>query len=410
MRFKSKFTRILAIWVVFSLCLQFGVYALVNQRITRGIAAPPPITKILEADIPDVDLENIQISYAKDYLTYQTHGVFKVYNLTQQKVVFTKSAPAGSDQNMGVIDYYWLPDRNTLIYFYAKKNPNPYSMVLVQPAKTITAPVSEDAPEAQGTIPTPTPAEPTYERRENNPQITELNTLQFPESDDADAEPEDRYNIDVDAFPAGGKIQHIVASTFTNLVYLLIKTSGGALQLMEIDVMKDTRWLHQSGESINNIAASDLYGTLYIESKSGNAKQIFALSGNQRQKVVADNNKTILGDRDGKLYLGTVEDKRLTAIEVGLDKTDIKQSIGLTSFWQGSIPFEDRRVLIGVSGEVIIYDDEQAHVITETGDQEIMLNGNGQRAVISSDGVELLQLSEQDGYTRIKLKPFAAYN
>ncbi|MDR3288599.1 MAG: hypothetical protein LBT22_04140 [Peptococcaceae bacterium] len=399
---KLKILRTVAMWIALSLALQLGMYAFLNHKINAMMDPKQQIvTKTIEADIPDANLENVQISYEKDYLAYTVDGVFKVYNLTQKKVVFTKEAADGSTDDMGILDYYWLPDRDTLIYFYAKKNPNPYTMVVVQPAKAPVVDTEDPNAEDRGT---PPPAEPVYEKRANNPQITELNTLQLPESSDENAEPEDRYNITIDDFPAGGQIQKIVASTFTNLIYLTVKTSVGGLQLLEIDVMKTTRYLHKSGETITNMAASDLYGTLYIESKTGNTKQIFALSGLERQVVSTDVKDYILGDRAGKIYVGRVENDYLIKIEIGNDRTEIKQTVGLSPLWQGRIPFKDQRIILGSLGEVIIYNDDRAYVITGGEEKEIPLTG--ERAIISGDGAELIQIIAENENTKLKLEPF----
>ncbi|MEM5816860.1 MAG: hypothetical protein AAGU16_03205, partial [Desulfitobacterium hafniense] len=126
--------RTITSWIMVSLMLQFAFYYFLNYKV-EGIMAPvnaqPIVVKSLETEIPGTNLENLQLSYGKDYLAYQENGVLKVYNLQQEKVVFEKSPQGESEYDMGPIYYQWLPDRDTLVYFYARRNPNPTTTVVV---------------------------------------------------------------------------------------------------------------------------------------------------------------------------------------------------------------------------------------------------------------------------------------
>jgi len=117
----KKKMRIIFVWVLVSLILQFGGYSLLNNQVQKVMApvVNEPIAIQLKATIPGSDLKNIQISYAKDYLAYLENGTLKVFNLTKGKVVFEKKSPSATDKTLGVLTYQWLPDRNTLLYFYA---------------------------------------------------------------------------------------------------------------------------------------------------------------------------------------------------------------------------------------------------------------------------------------------------
>ena len=62
--------RIILVWTLVSLFLQGGAYFLLNNKV-QGVMTPienKPITLKLDATIPGLNLENIHISYAKDYL------------------------------------------------------------------------------------------------------------------------------------------------------------------------------------------------------------------------------------------------------------------------------------------------------------------------------------------------------
>lgn len=452
--------RTLMSWLLVSLMLQFTFYYFLNNQIEKVMAPTvnePIVVKNLEADIPGTNLEGIQISYAKDYLAYKENGVLKVFNLKQKKVVFEKKPLAGSDKNMGVLYYQWLPDRDTLVYFFARKNPNPYTDVVVpvtpdstqksttqgtsaqsasntktptttkqttpgssavktQSFQTMTAATSVPAttttknqepekvedPNQAKTEPETSKPQTKIERRYNNPQITELFTLELPQSDEDGAEPDDRLNRSIDSFPAGGEITQMVVSTFTNLMYLNIK-SGANFQLMEIDIMKNVRTLNRSGEVITRMAASDKFGTLYVKSKSGKTEQILGLQGWEREIISNDANDVILGDRSGTLYIGKVQDNSLINIRSASDTKDEK-NLDVKTFWEGSIPYKNPKgVIIGAKNEIIIYDDKSAYIIENGKEKTISLSG--EENIISSDGVELIQIQRIGMSTNIKLQP-----
>lgn len=411
-----------------SLILQFSFYYVLNQQVEKVMApteTKPIVVQNLEAEIPGTNLENLKISYAKDYLAYQENGVLKVFNLVQKKVVFEKKPQAGSEKNMGVLYFQWLPDRDTLVYFYSRKNPNPVTEVVV-PVTPVTPP--KTVPESATANPTGTktnepdlvedpnqpPTKPAtqipetkkpetkIEKRYNNPQITELFTLELLPGDEEGTEPDDRYNRSIDSFPAGGKINQMVVSTFTNLMYLTIQ-NGTNLQLMEIDIMKNVRTLNQSGEVITQMVASDKFGTLYVKSKIGKTEQILALQGWQREIISKDADDVILGDHAGTLYLGKVQANQLVNVRRASDTSDEK---GLTfeTIWEGSIPFNDPEgVIIGANNEVITYDNKTAYIIENGKEQKINLSG--EENFISQDGVQLVELSRIGMSTKVNLQP-----
>lgn len=418
----KKKLRVIVVWIVVSLLLQFGAYAYFDKQVAKVIGpindTDAPITKQLEATIPGSGFENIQVSYAKEYLAYIEDNTLKVFNLKKEKIVFEKELPANSDNSMGVLSYQWLPDRDTLLYFYAKKNPNPvtYVQVPITPPKTNTTDTktdsktdtkTEDPNEKTNTTPKVETKEPPVQKtrteaRYNNPQITELYTLELPDSDE-DTAPDDRFNQTIDAFPAGGKIEEMVFSTSTNLIYLTIK-NGSSEKLMEIDVMKNVRTLNRSGETINGMAASDRYGTLFINSKIGSTQQIVSLGVGDRHVISKNADDRILGVRGGKIYVGEVKDNQLVKIKTTEDLSEIKNNPGFETEWEGSIPFADNAAtLIGSKGQVIINSQKTAYIITAGKMEKISLQGD--ENFISDDGAELIQLEKTGTSTLVKLKP-----
>jgi len=416
----KKKLRIILVWTLVSLLLQYGAYSFLNNEVQKVMAPPvnsEPITLQLKATIPGTDLNNIQISYAKDYLAYSENGTLKIFNLTNKKVVFEKKSPSENDKTLGVLTYQWLPDRNTLLYFYVKKNPNPITYVTVYPPKpaqqapiqppTPVEPKTEDpnqkiVKEVPKVVPKEVPVEPRIEKRYGNPQITDLYSLELPNSDENTA-PDDRFNRTIDEFPAGGKIGDLVVSTSTNLIYLTVKNEATE-QLMEINVMKNVRTLSKSGESIDNMAASDRYGTLYIDSKVRTTHQVIALEGTKRQIISKNINDRILGIRAGKIYIGEIENNKLVKIKTTTDLVEVTNNPSLKIEWEGSIPFDNNvRTLIGAKGQMIVYNHQTAYIVTAGHLAEVKLHGD--ENYVSVDGAELIQLTKEGTTTLVELQP-----
>lgn len=410
----KKKLRIILVWTLVSLLLQFGAYSLLNNQVAKVLGPVAetngPITEQLKATIPGSDFENIQISYAKDYLAYTEKGTFKIFNLKKEKIVFEKKNPA-NDNTMGVLNYQWLPDRNTLVYFYAKKNPNPVTYVTV-PVESPTTPPKvppvtpnpEDPnqkTDKQEIEPKKLPVQTKTVAKYGNPQITELYTLELPNSDE-DIAPDDRFNQTINEFPAGGKLEELVVSTSTNLIYLTVK-NGSTELLLEIDVMKNVRTLNRTGETIDGMAASDRYGTLFINSKVGGTKQVVSLGVGKRQVISKNANDKVLGIRDGKVYIGEIKNNKLVKIKTTEDRSEMTDNPSLKIEWEGSIPFDDVDTLIGSKGQAVIYNQKTVSIITGGQLEELQLLGD--ENYISDDGAELIQLKRSGTSTLVELQP-----
>jgi hypothetical protein len=246
------------------------------------------------------------------------------------------------------------------------------------------------------------PVEPRIEKRYGNPQIMELYSLELPESNDNETLPDDRFNRTIDKLPKGGKIEQLVFSTSTNLIYLTVK-SPASQQLIEIDVMKDVSTLNKSGETIDNMAASDRYGTLFINSKIGKNHQVIALKGSKRWVISKNSNDRILGIRAGKVYIGEVQNDELVKIKTTSDRSDLTDNPSLKTEWEGLIPFKNVRMLIGSKGQVVVYDHQIAYIVTDGQMKEIKFDG--EENYISIDGAELIQLNQQETSTLAELQP-----
>lgn len=356
-----KRLRILFIWTLVSLPLQLGAYSLLNYQIEKIMmpiaVSNEPITSQLKTTIPGSDLRNIQISFAKDYLAYSENGTLKVFNLKNGKVVF--KSPAANDETLGILTYQWLSDRDTLLYFYADK------------------------------------------KSKTGNQTTKLYSLELPSSDD-DTAPDNLLKKTIE-FPAGGKIEELVVSPSTNLMYFTVK-KGLTEQLMEVDIMKDVRTLTKQGETVDAMASSDQHGTLYIDSKVGSTQTIIAFDAAGKRKLISRNNyDKILGVRSGKVYIGEVKNNELIKIKSITDRSNMTDSPSLKTEWNGSIPFNNATALVGTKGQIVVYDNQTAYIVTNGQLKEVKLLGD--QNYVSDDGTELIQLSKQGTSTLVELQP-----
>ena len=380
---KRIILRTFIVWTLISLILQFAFYLFLNNAAAKILNIPqtpgnqPPVS-FLTADLPDDNPENIKISYAKDYLAYMANGVFKVFNLKQNKLVFSKGPASTEEKGLGVLNYHWLPDRNTLIYIYVKKNPDPYSTILVPRASP-----NQDELE-KITVYTP--------------QLTYLYTLELPDSKENNP-PIDRENITISNFPAEGKVKQIATSTYTNLIYMLIETNSSPTLLM-MDVMYNVRFLQQSGETILDFAASDHLGTLFIQNKTAATKSILAVEGNERTLITDNNNHEILGCIKDRLYIGEIVNNRLRQI---LTCSEMDNNYELRSVWQGDLPFTERQIGINANERIVIYEANRAYIIAENTLKTKTIEGDNN--LLSPDGTALIKLKKRSNGTRIQIIP-----
>ncbi|MDQ7097008.1 hypothetical protein REC12_25775 [Desulfosporosinus sp. PR] len=418
----KKKLRILSVWIVVSLIFQFGGHFLLNSQVQKVMGlttgdSEPAITVQLKATIPGSDLTNIQLSYAKDYLAYLEKGTLKIFNLKTEKVVFEKKPSSATDQTLGVQAYQWLPDRNILLYLYTRKNPNEVTTVKVYPPQTNASnsaivPKTEDPNQAK-TVTQEVSAEPRYEKRYGSPRLTELYSVELPDSGE-DTAPDDQLQpfdppSGSEEIGKGGKLEKYVVEAATNLMYLTV-TNGSTQQLIKIGVMKTVSSLSKSGEVINNMAVSDRFASLYIDSKVGSVQQVVAVhyveaSQKDQRLVISKNaNDRILGVRKGKVYLGEVENDQLVKIKTTDDLKEVKENPALKTEWEGSIPYsKNTRALIGVQGQVIVYDNQTAYIVSDGHLTEVKLQGD--ENYVSADGAELIQVSKAETSTLVELQP-----
>lgn len=370
-----KKLKIFLIWTFIASLIEISSFALLNHQVAQVMAPPTtaaPKAAGLKTSLPDAETGNVQLSYSKDYLSYISQGTLKVFNLKANQVVFEKQPLA----NEGIINYQWLPDRDILLYFYGKV----------------------PSTQAQGSS-----YKPTSSTASDISSSVELHTVDFPASTDKTTPPDDRVNKTINHFPSGGQIPCIQFSTQTNLIFFTIAAQSGMNEIMEIDVNQNCKIEYKPGETIHNIAVSDRDGLLYTTVKSGALQKTFAMdgweSGWQRRMISTNREDTILGVKDGTVYIGQVQDGNLTAV---LTTPDMNNSaLNLNTLWTGSIPFDDStHSLINNYGQLIIYNTTGVHILNGLA-KDIPLRGN---FTLSVDGSELVTFSSNGTSTIVELK------
>jgi len=186
------------------------------------------------------------------------------------------------------------------------------------------------------------------------------------------------------------------------LMYFTVK-KGSSEQLMEIDVNKNVRTLNEQGETIDNMVASDQHGTLYIDSKVGSTQNIIAYDGGKRKIISRNNYDRILGIRAGKVYIGEVKNNELVKIKTITDRSNLTDSPSLKTEWQGTIPFQNAHALVGAKGQIVVYNNQTAYMVTAGQLKEVKFLGD--QNYVSDDCTELIQLSRKGTSTLVELQP-----
>ncbi len=390
--------RTFMVWGLISVLMQVGFLYYVERQIDAGSvsAAPqPPVIVQTTLELPQADVKNLQASYHKDYLAYTDSQGLKVVDVKTSKVVFKENKPVKGQ----ILDYHWLPDRNILLFFVAKPNPKPKPkpVVEVQPKTEV---LNKEDPQAK---PQPAPSRPKPAPY-YNPQVTELYSVDFGFSLDAGSGPDSRLESVLSGFPAGGVIQAVDFSTFTNLIYLTVKTSYGQI-LYEIDVMRNISQLQRSGEKIVRISTSDKRGTLYVQSVLYGVPQIIAVKHAVRQQLLRGSQYILLGEADNKVMVGVLEGDSLVKVlsipDTGLkDKTSDKTSLE----WQGNIPWKEYNVISG-SGDFLVFYGNDGAVVLDKGKQRTV-TFSGKENYLTADGREVMELTPNaDGTAKVLFKP-----
>lgn len=407
----KKKLRTLLIWIIVSSLFEVGLVALLNYKVQNMMGWTEPEKNkesIVTATIPSINIENIQISYDNSYIAYMEKGTLKIFNVKKDKVVFEKESQSTVDKTLGVLNYQWLPDRNVLVYFYAK-NVKTVSETRVYSKKILDKYTQSETPnpsEARNDNTPSTIEEPQIIKKYIDKPIIEWYSLEFQNSDEETApkETKNEFSGGSQDIPTGAKIDKIAVLPTTNMTYFT--TSNAVNQkLLKITIMKKVSAI-PNVENISEMVVSDLYDTVYVKSKVGSAQQILAIDNDSRAIITNNPDHIILGVRNGKVYIGEVKNDILTKIMTTKDLKTLSANPRLETVWQGSIPFnKDTKKHITANGQIIVYANQTANIITDGKLTEATLSGETNYISEKSKELNVVQLTKSDIATLVEIKP-----
>jgi hypothetical protein len=394
---------VIAVWGIISVLMQVGFLYFLELQIKGGpisaeqTQAQAPVIIDKSINLPTSQATDLQASFAKDYLAYSDNQGLKVINIKTSKLVFDENNPLKGE----ILEYRWLPDRNTLLFVLAKPNPNPKPAEPSKPVEVKSVQKEDPKTGKMVTTTTTTMAEstPVY----YNPQVTELYAVDFADPDE-DVKADKRMASKISDFPAGAKIEAMDVSTYTNLIYLQVKTSTAQV-MYEIDVMKNMRKVQRAGEKITNMVASDKKGTLYMQSNLEGINQIVAVKHSSREQLTRGNKYLLLGVQDNKVLVGDVENNILVRI-LSLPDTSSQERVATTTTveWQGNIPWKNYKAITGQDNFWVLYNDHQAVLFQQGQVRNIEISANND--YLTSDGREIMKLLPNgDGTLKLTIKP-----
>lgn len=331
--------------------LQYGLFFLLDLKAKEILNPSIKYDKpyVLNSSININSADNFSLSYNNRYLAFTENHLLKIIDLMENRNVFSSD---NLDKGTKILNYKWLPDRNSLVFFCMKNT-----------------------------------------LKDN--RLVQLYSLQLESG---------KYKIKLDRefknFPSTFNISKIEISTYTNNLYLLVDINKNK-KLMKIDIMKNINWLDYPQEKITEAVASNKFGTLYIQSIKGSIKQITALTGTIRKLISTDPDTVVLGCRDNKLYLGNIIGNKLIRVYKYIDNSKLankSQKLSLTQIWEGEILFKNPEITIGLENEIIIKNGNSIDIIFNNGVSK-HITTEGSITIIPPNGKLYLELVCQKNQT-----------
>ena len=103
------------------------------------------------------------------------------------------------------------------------------------------------------------------------------------------------------------------------------------------------------------------------------------------------------------MYIGEVKNNELVKIKTITDRSKMTESPSLKTEWTGTIPFTNVSAFVGAKGQVVVYNNQTAYIVTAGQLKEVKLTGD--QNYVSDDGEETIQLSSQGTSTLVELQP-----
>ena len=284
---------IIVLVLVLSFFTQYLIFTLLDWKFSEFLNSSITIDHKYLAKTDIVEAENLQLSYNNKYLSFIKNNSLEVIDLYKNELVFNSSLFL--DPSSEMLNYRWLPDRNSLLFFSTGSDQS----------KTYL-----------------------YSLDFNNYASTEY----IPKLDR-----ELSFSI--------ANILNIEMSTYTNNLYVLFEDAKQT-RLIKIDIMKSINWLDIPQENIHNIAVTNKYGNLFVETSDNLSKKIILLDGQERKIVSSHPDDILMGTKDNTVYIGRVDNGYLQ--ELYIYNSDEKGGT-LINVWQGKIPYEKKEQQLAVT-------------------------------------------------------------
>lgn len=359
---------------LFTTLIVLGAVKYLDARISQ-----PAILNVSKATVsaktarlPSAEASDVQLSQDDQYIAYKDNEGLKVYNTKTSKIVFQEV----KNQIKDTLIYEWLPDKNILLFISHASNQTNQSS-----AKALTS-SSKTSVSKSG--------------------VPELYSVDFSGETSSDTTYAVRSECKLSNYPQDGVVEQMSLSTYTNLIYLTVKT-GSSEKLLQIDVMRNIVNIAHPGEKISRISASDEQGTLYIQSVYNGVAQIVAVKQKTtRQQLFMGSQYVLLGQESNKVMIGVLANGNLTKV-LSLPDTGLstKANSETTMEWEGNIPWKNYQVTYGNNGTIVLYDTKEAIVLDHGNQKNITMKGSSN--FITLNGQEIVEVTPGETDTTVSV-------
>lgn len=298
------------------------------------------IDKAYEVKTDITQPTNLQLSHNNKYLSFINERGLMVIDLYHNESVFDSSVSLHPSSK--ILNYRWLPDRNSLLFINS----------------------------------------------EQHNSVTRLYSL------DLNKRTNDEYHphLDREFNFSMNEIINIEISTYTNNLYVLFKDTKQNTRLIKMDIMKAVNWLNLPQEKIHNIAVSNRFGNLFIESRLDGFTQIISLRGQERRIISNHPDDILLGCNDHTVYIGRGNHGYLQELFLYDYSAEDHHP---THVWQGTIPYNRGQVFITSDKQLLIKHDQHLSVFLQDG-TERRTSLPFQSIVFSSTGNTYLEIEPRE--------------
>ncbi len=330
----------LLIWSVIAVFIESIMFFSLDRIYAKSLSGYKEVKSVQKTSkktyndvkVPE-NAENIEVSYDGKYISYYEDKVLKVVNSEDGK-----SQSIDTSSNVSICYFKWIPDSN-LILICEKDNKNRINFYKYNPSK------------------------------DSKIQIT-----------DHDMKP-----LIIQANSKNDKVENIVTSTDSHVMYTKVLHSNGKSDIYRGNVMNQTEKIKTSNNEIGNISMLNLASDLIYEDKEEdeikNVVQNVTKNKKGEEKKSTkiysiefdDNNKKVLlgTDAEDKIYIGMLEKGKVSKILFGDLKTPIDnwKSLKLPEIT------DKKDIIITKEGDIYINDQSKGYVKNLVSNTETKYNG-----------------------------------